>query len=108
MLQVTVVGVDGRLVYESLVCPENSIIDFNTRYSGISAKDFGKLTIIRIINWQVIHCSSWFRITIGFIFLSLVIGLLIIDCHKYNDNSNQNLETIVLDYLYFMILSVEN
>lgn len=41
------VGVDGRLVYESLVCPENSIIDFNTRYSGISAKDFGKLTIIR-------------------------------------------------------------
>ena len=52
------VGVDGRLVYESLVCPENSIIDFNTRYSGISAKDFGKLTIIRTINWQVIHCSS--------------------------------------------------
>ena len=39
----TVVGVDGRLVYESLVCPENDIIDFNTRYSGISAKDFGKL-----------------------------------------------------------------
>ena len=34
---------DGRLVYESLVCPENDIIDFNTRYSGISAKDFGKL-----------------------------------------------------------------
>ena len=42
-LQVTVVGVDGRLVYESLVCPEKDIIDFNTRYSGISAKDFGKL-----------------------------------------------------------------
>ena len=41
LLQVTVVGVDGRLVYESLVCPENDIIDFNTRYSGISAKDFG-------------------------------------------------------------------
>ena len=46
------VGVDGRLVYESLVCPENDIIDFNTRYSGISAKDFGNkihLFIIRII-----------------------------------------------------------
>ena len=37
------VGVDGRLVYESLVCPDNEIIDYNTRYSGISAKDFGKL-----------------------------------------------------------------
>merc|ERR1719384_442774 len=40
LAKVTVVGVDGRLVYESLVCPENDIIDFNTRYSGISAKDF--------------------------------------------------------------------
>ena len=47
------VGVDGRLVYESLVCPENSIIDFNTRYSGISAKDFGKLTIIRTFLFSV-------------------------------------------------------
>ena len=40
--QVSVVGVDGRLVYESLVRPDNDIIDYNTRYSGISAKDFGK------------------------------------------------------------------
>ena len=30
-LQVTVVGIDGRLVYESLVNPENDIIDYNTR-----------------------------------------------------------------------------
>lgn len=40
LAKVTVVGVDGRLVYESLVCPDNEIIDYNTRYSGISAKDF--------------------------------------------------------------------
>ena len=40
----TVVGVDGRLVYESLVSPEHEIIDYNTRYSGISAKDFGKIS----------------------------------------------------------------
>ena len=42
LLQVTVVGIDGRLVYESLVCPEHDIIDFNTRFSGITAKDLGK------------------------------------------------------------------
>ena len=41
MLQVTVVGIDGRLVYESLVYPEHDIIDFNTRFSGITAKDLG-------------------------------------------------------------------
>ena len=36
------VGIDGRLVYESLVTPDNDIIDFNTRFSGIAAKDLGK------------------------------------------------------------------
>ena len=41
-IQVTVVGIDGRLVYESLVAPDNEIIDFNTRFSGITAKDLGK------------------------------------------------------------------
>lgn len=44
LAQVTVVGVDGRLVYESLVTPETEIIDFNTRFSGIAARDLGELT----------------------------------------------------------------
>jgi len=41
-LKVTVVGMDGRLVYESLVNPENDIIDYNTRFSGITAKDLNR------------------------------------------------------------------
>jgi len=40
--KVTVVGMDGRLVYESLVNPENDIIDYNTRFSGITAKDLNR------------------------------------------------------------------
>jgi RNA exonuclease 1 len=39
LTKVTIVGVDGRLVYESLVSPENSIVDHNTRFSGISERD---------------------------------------------------------------------
>jgi len=39
LTKVSVVGLDGRLVYESLVNTENEIIDFNTRFSGITAKD---------------------------------------------------------------------
>ena len=69
------VGVDGRLVYESLVCPENDIIDFNTRYSGISAKDFGnnppfhdqnhrrRLITRQIVATQVVWpVNGWYRL----------------------------------------------
>ncbi|XP_076306356.1 exonuclease GOR-like isoform X4 [Tachypleus tridentatus] len=37
--KVSVVGADGLTVYDSLVLPENPIIDYNTRFSGITASD---------------------------------------------------------------------
>ena len=40
--QVTVVGVDGRPVYESLVLPDSQVADYNTRFSGITQKDLGE------------------------------------------------------------------
>jgi len=39
LTKVTVVGVDGRLVYESLVLPDSQVADYNTRFSGITQKD---------------------------------------------------------------------
>ena len=50
--QVTVVGVDGRLVYESLVLPDNQVADYNTRFSGITKKDLGE-------RWSCLH-NEWF------------------------------------------------
>lgn len=42
LTKITVVGTDGRTVYDSFVKPENVIIDYNTRFSGITAKDLKK------------------------------------------------------------------
>ena len=38
-ISVTVVGIDGRLVYETIIRPDDTIIDYNTRFSGVTARD---------------------------------------------------------------------
>ncbi|XP_059617310.1 uncharacterized protein LOC132262168 isoform X2 [Phlebotomus argentipes] len=40
LCKVSVVASDGRLLYERLVRPECQIVDYNTRFSGISEQDF--------------------------------------------------------------------
>jgi hypothetical protein len=42
VIKLTVVGVEGRLVYETLILPDGEIVDYNTRFSGISARDLKK------------------------------------------------------------------
>jgi RNA exonuclease 1 len=42
LLRVTVVASDGHLVYDSFVKPESHIIDYNTRFSGITADDLNE------------------------------------------------------------------
>ncbi|XP_076671100.1 RNA exonuclease prage isoform X2 [Andrena cerasifolii] len=40
--KVTVVGMDGKVVYDTLVKPDAEVIDYNTRFSGITAKDLSR------------------------------------------------------------------
>lgn len=44
LARVTVVGLDGRLVYDTHVRPECEVIDYNTRFSGITARDLKSAT----------------------------------------------------------------
>jgi len=39
LCKVTVVGIDGRLVYETIIRPDDLIVDYNTRFSGVTARD---------------------------------------------------------------------
>jgi len=39
LCKVTVVGIDGRLVYETIIRPDDTIVDYNTRFSGVTARD---------------------------------------------------------------------
>ncbi|XP_073982805.1 RNA exonuclease 1 homolog isoform X2 [Rhodnius prolixus] len=49
LTKISVVAHDGRLVYDTYVRPENFIIDYNTRFSGITAKDLSRKTGTKLL-----------------------------------------------------------
>lgn len=49
LTKITVVGTDGRLVYDSCVKPDHEIVDYNTRFSGITAKDLSRKGSIKTL-----------------------------------------------------------
>lgn len=42
LAKLTIVASDGRLVYDTFVKPDREIVDYNTRFSGITARDLSK------------------------------------------------------------------
>ncbi|XP_071876175.1 uncharacterized protein isoform X2 [Bombus fervidus] len=44
LAKVTVVGIDGKVVYDAFVKPQNDVIDYNTRFSGITAEHLARAT----------------------------------------------------------------
>jgi len=42
--RITIVSSDLRIVYNTLVKPENPVVDYNTRFSGITERDLKHVT----------------------------------------------------------------
>ena len=66
LTRVTVLDIDGKTVYETLVDPGKEIIDYNTRFSGITAEDLeGVTTTIRDVQACLLSMFSDKTILIG-------------------------------------------
>lgn len=64
--KVTVVAVDGRLIYDVYVKPEGEVIDFNTRFSGLTAKDMQRKRQLKTL--REVQCDL-----MGFIYADTIL-----------------------------------
>uniref|UniRef100_K1PHG1 RNA exonuclease 1-like protein n=1 Tax=Magallana gigas TaxID=29159 RepID=K1PHG1_MAGGI len=66
LARVTVVDCNNEVVYDTFVRPDTKVIDFNTRFSGITAKDMdGVTTTIRDVQAVLLRLFAEETILIG-------------------------------------------
>ena len=66
LTRVTVISSDCKTVYETLVKPDNPILDYNTRFSGITEEDLANVkTTIRDVQAVLLSKFSDKTILIG-------------------------------------------
>jgi len=119
LTKVTLVTPEGKIYYDALVKPENPIIDYNTRFSGLSAKDLRGVTkSLRDVQYELTKMVSADTILIGHSLendlraLRLIHGTIvdtsIVFPHNWGPPYRRSLKSLVSIYLKKEIQESEN
>ncbi|XP_019645760.1 PREDICTED: RNA exonuclease 1 homolog [Branchiostoma belcheri] len=114
LTRVSVVNWSNKLVYETLVKPENKVIDYNTRFSGIKAEDMiGIETTIRDVQAVLLSMFSAETLLLGHSLESDLLSLKIIHSkvvdtsvvfpHKMGPPYKRALRTLMNEFLQKII-----
>lgn len=80
LTRITVISSDNQTVYETLVKPDNPILDYNTRFSGITEEDMANVkTTIRDVQAVLLSKFSNKTILIGHSFDSDLRALKVVN-----------------------------
>lgn len=110
LARVTVCGTDQEPVYESYVKPDNTIVDYNTRFSGITQEDLEDVTTsLREVQAVLLSLFSDKTILLGHslesdlqalkLIHSTVVDTSVVFPHKLGPPFKRALRNLMIDYL---------
>ncbi|XP_074834393.1 RNA exonuclease 1 homolog [Carettochelys insculpta] len=110
LTRVTVINSDLKVVYDTFVKPDNKVVDYNTRFSGVTEEDLENATItLRDVQAVLLNMFSADTILIGHslesdlfalkLIHSTVVDTAVVFPHRLGLPYKRALRTLMADYL---------